>query len=164
MSTTSPEATWMTDLSGTPLADIPLSTLYIPGNNFFSTNSTLKTFSLGSHDSGTYQMNTDLGFAPDIADSPLWVLNTLWFITSNLFLRYSVTQKMSVFAQLTSGVRYLDLRIAKRPEDSELYIVHSFYGPHLARIITDVSIFLQQNPKEVVVLDFQHVHNFDKER
>lgn len=95
-------------------------------------------------------------------ESPLWLLQTFWFITSKIFLAYSLTQKYSITDQLKRGVRYLDLRVGQRPEDGNLYVVHSFYGNKVEVILTQVAEFLEEHSMEVVVIDFQHVHNLNR--
>lgn len=166
-------SSWMASLENTSLAEVPLSELYIPGLfycfSIFPYH--LKSFPslslpslLGSHDSGCYDLNTDYGFAEDLAetDHPLWLLKTFWFVTSRILLAYSLTQRHNISEQLARGVRYLDLRVALRPADGQLYIVHAFYGPRVESIFAQVAAFLDRHPKEVVILDFQHVHNFKK--
>ncbi|KAH9399627.1 transmembrane protein 35, partial [Tyrophagus putrescentiae] len=97
----------------------------------------------GSHDSGAYKLFPKLGFAvdrPDLRGS--WFLNAFHFITYPLVARYSITQRLNVYQQLNAGIRYLDIRIALRPEDNQFYICHNFYGPKLEEILKQMRAYL----------------------
>ncbi len=67
------------------------------------------------------------------------------------------TQNLSTSEQLACGVRYLDLRVAKKKNADVGQIYH---GPlkHqlLSDVLTDVNDFLTLHPTETVLLDFQH--------
>lgn len=74
--------------------------------------------------------------------------------------RYSVTQRLNVYQQLKAGIRYLDIRVALRPENKQFYICHNFYGPKLEEILEQVNAYVKKHPREIVIIDFQHMHNF----
>lgn len=138
-------SSWMAQLKSSALQAEPLYNLCIPG----------------SHDSGAYKLFPKLGFAvdrPDLRGS--WFLNAFHFITYPLVARYSITQRLNVYQQLNAGIRYLDIRIALRPEDNQFYICHNFYGPKLEEILKQMRAYVKQNPTEIIIVDIQHVHNF----
>lgn len=64
------------------------------------------------------------------------------------------TQDKSVYDQLLCGTRYLDLRVNKK--NDEYFICHSIInGQKLSRVLNEVVAFLDENPSEVLFLDFQ---------
>ena len=80
----------------------------------------------GSHDAGTAEM--------------MWAART---------------QDKSIKSQMQCGVRYFDIRVQLK--DGDTFI---FHGPiakgKFEPIIDDVKEFLQNNPSETLILDFQH--------
>lgn len=129
---------WMAD-SKTP-KDMPLSKLAIPG----------------SHDSGTYQLYTDeiydvndfTGIAPTIAGPVIRAM--------------AVTQQADIYSQLMEGNRYIDLRFAK-DQKGRIRIVHTVFGNEATPIFNQISRFLKDHPKEVVIIDIQHINNLNKD-
>lgn len=70
--------------------------------------------------------------------------------------------RLSVKEQLLAGVRYFDLRISHPPgrlwgETSDFNLVHALYGPTVKEFLTELRLFLDRHPKEVVLLDVNHV-------
>lgn len=121
-------------------------------------------FLIGTHDSGAYELSTKTGFAIDRPElqSNLF-LRLFYLIGSQVIHRFSITQKFNVYEQLLLGARYLDIRVGLRPEDKHFYIVHNLYGPRLEIILDQVVRFIAQNEREIVVLDFQHLHGFQSD-
>ncbi len=80
----------------------------------------------GSHDSGTDTMN--------------WL---------------GRTQGYAVGEQLLMGARYFDIRVNKT--DEGLVIFHSIInGRSFDSVLSDIIEFMEENPSEVLILDFQH--------
>ena len=80
----------------------------------------------GSHDAGTAEM--------------MWAART---------------QDKSIKQQLQCGVRYFDIRVQFK--DGDTFIFHGpISGEKFEPIIDDVKEFLQNNPSETLILDFQH--------
>lgn len=77
----------------------------------------------------------------------------------SIVYRWSLTQHLSVKGQLEHGVRYLDLRLCGRPGSPDVYVTHGLYGHRLKDILVEVSEFLEENPKEFLILDFNHFYN-----
>ncbi|WKY03603.1 hypothetical protein Q1695_004950 [Nippostrongylus brasiliensis] len=121
----------------------------------------------GSHDSGsTIDLNVTLPVANDKPfifrqlGRPKWVKNGI--------KRWAVTQSSEIIEQLRLGVRYLDLRISYPPSklrtsNTDFRVVHGLYGAHLNELLADVNSFLEENPKEVVLLDINHLYGFNQE-
>ncbi|GFY43124.1 PI-PLC X-box domain-containing protein DDB_G0293730 [Trichonephila inaurata madagascariensis] len=73
------------------------------------------------------------------------------------FLRYKLTQEVSIFNQLVYGLRYFDLRIGYYEETYDKYFINhnSFKTSHSVMSVLDqVRSFLQKAKKEIVILDF----------
>ena len=65
------------------------------------------------------------------------------------------TQVYSFKQQLETGIRYFDTRVHKKGD--KYFIFHSIIdGVEFPPILKDVSKFLDDNPSEVILLDFQH--------
>ncbi|KAE9417127.1 hypothetical protein Angca_008162, partial [Angiostrongylus cantonensis] len=81
--------------------------------------------------------------------------------------RWAVTQSDSIRRQLDIGVRYLDLRVSYPPSDvrisgTNFRLVHALYGPSIQEVLQQVIEFLEENKREVVILDMNHLFNMDK--
>uniref|UniRef100_A0A671VVL9 Phosphatidylinositol-specific phospholipase C, X domain containing 1 n=1 Tax=Sparus aurata TaxID=8175 RepID=A0A671VVL9_SPAAU len=75
--------------------------------------------------------------------------------------KWAVTQEFTIKHQLDCGVRYCDLRIAHRPNDSstDLYFYHGVY----TTLTVEVKEWLDAHPKEVVILSFSHFLGLSQE-
>ncbi|KAJ7378258.1 PI-PLC X domain-containing protein 2 [Desmophyllum pertusum] len=129
---------------------IPLTDLVIPG----------------SHDSGTFSLDKNTEIGPD---EPC-LIRTLGRCcgccgsggcVKSVVHNWSVTQSKTIYEQLTSGIRYLDLRVAYRSKDKKIHLLHGLYGWTVQRVLDDVNRFVAENPKEIVILDFNHFYNMD---
>lgn len=69
------------------------------------------------------------------------------------------TQDRDTADMLSCGTRYLDLRVSKT-KDGQLKIYHGpFKGVTLNSVFAQITQFLQNNPTEALILDFQHFDN-----
>lgn len=115
----------------------------------------------GTHDSGTYSIRSDSAYGPDREEWQDW-LNRLAYtpafggIAGNIVANWSRTQPSRISAQLNAGIRYFDIRVALH--DLTLCVTHTLLGAPLSEILDDVSTFIKQNPKEIVILDFNHFY------
>ncbi|XP_060079412.1 PI-PLC X domain-containing protein 2-like [Ylistrum balloti] len=135
---------WMGDLPR-PLTQVPLSCLAIPG----------------SHDSGAYGLDKSAGVSIDEPKS-VSVLGSLCCGGGlSVISRWSVTQDLSLGQQLEAGIRYLDLRVCIKPDTADAHFLHGLYGSKVITALHEVIEFLVRNPKEFVILDFNHFHNMD---
>ncbi len=83
----------------------------------------------GSHDSGTYGMT---------------------YLTE--------TQDCSLAEQLDRGIRYFDVRV--NFVDGEYRIFHGpINGAEYTEVLNDIKNFLEKNPTEFIILDYQHFKN-----
>nr|XP_023999245.1 PI-PLC X domain-containing protein 1-like [Salvelinus alpinus] len=73
--------------------------------------------------------------------------------------KWAVTQEATVKEQLDCGVRYLDLRIAHRPNDTstDLYFYHGVYTTlTVETVLQEIRSWLDVHTREVVLLSFSH--------
>jgi hypothetical protein len=70
------------------------------------------------------------------------------------------TQSLSIYQQLTAGIRWFDLR--PRFEDGTFFIHHdSIAGPSLSTVLGDVRKFMAENHRELVLLKLSHFEGID---
>ena len=71
---------------------------------------------------------------------------------------------MTIYEQLRSGIRYLDLRVAYRTADknSEIRVLHGLFGWTIDQVLDEVNRFVANYPKEIVILDFNHFYKMDQ--
>lgn len=136
------EDNWMTQMDAA-LANKPLRTVILPG----------------THDTGTYGINDHSEIAADIDDTLKFWLQFDALKIQHL-KSWSITQNFDVSTQLTSGIRYLDLRLCKTSNGS-LATCHSLVGDNVENILNAVSSFINapNHNKELVILDFNHMGN-----
>ncbi|MCM3748838.1 peptidase inhibitor family I36 protein [Paenibacillus pasadenensis] len=124
----------------------------------------------GTHDTGTGTMNSGSTLAPDAANLLPWLGSIPADLLNKFSLDKSKTQNMNVQGQLNAGIRYLDLRVGPYMYRDGMYLVtdpndlrtmHFLYSEKVSDILGSVKSFLDQNPKEVIVLDFQAFYQMD---
>ncbi|XP_034034842.1 PI-PLC X domain-containing protein 1-like [Thalassophryne amazonica] len=132
---------WMSHLPE-ELLDIPLWNLAIPG----------------SHDSMSFCLDVS---SPLQQSEPrlLKMIDRLfpcW--TRPCVYRWATTQQSVLRDQCDLGVRFLDLRIAKKPaEGSRLLFAHGFYTLiSVKEALEDLASWLDAHPKEVVIVSCSH--------
>lgn len=122
----------------------------------------------GTHDSGTSTLDPDQGIQPDhFLSGPYHLLIGCLSRSRKIILEWAQTQTMSISEQLHAGIRYFDFRLAYHPENYTLNICHGYYGAPINTILNDINDFLEKHPAEIVLLDFQKLHNLrdsDKQR
>ena len=105
----------------------------------------------GSHDAGLYQVSEK---RPAVKDSDV------------------ITQNGDILEQLNAGVRFFDLRFYEK-DPGDIRIGHFFemggnlrghadmgaYGPSIGTVLADVHAFMQNAPKETVILRLSHIKN-----
>ncbi|XP_034736716.1 PI-PLC X domain-containing protein 1 [Etheostoma cragini] len=139
---------WMSALPA-ELWDVPLTDLAIPG----------------SHDAMSYCLDINSPLVPSESDL-FWLLDRLFScFTRPAIFRWATTQDKSIEEQLSMGIRFFDLRVAHKPDDSSshLYFTHVIYT-HLTVLETlaCVSTWLDAHPKEIVILACSHFEGIDE--
>lgn len=115
----------------------------------------------GSHDSCSYSISPQAPISPDNDYSHNPLVKALGPIGKHIIYSWSITQSDTVKQQLYAGIRYFDLRIAtsSSPGNSNLYIVHGLYGYTIDTFFAEAKAFLDEHPREVLLLHFQHFYN-----
>jgi hypothetical protein len=137
------QATWMAD-NASILGQKRLNEIAIPG----------------AHDAGTFGIanakKSDILFGKgDGLSSPDNKRTKQLLSISGLFSKWAKTQERTTSEMLDDGIRYLDLRICVN-EKGILMTCHGIYGASLESILDDVAAFTTKNPREVVILGFNH--------
>lgn len=164
---------WMTCLPST-LQQMPIWDLTLPGKfwqpwsyellttsltvlRFFALlSSSLSSARKGSHDSGSFALESKSGIAPDKPDLRRWWMRVFGFVAYPVVKKWTITQKLNIRQQLESGIRYFDFRAAPKPNDIDLYFVHGLYGPKIIDMCLDINRFLDKHKKEIVIIHIQH--------
>jgi hypothetical protein len=109
----------------------------------------------GSHDAASYSLGRGSAICAARA-------HRLMGLMSFLAAPRARTQEVSLTAQLEAGVRYLDLRICAVPGTTRRFFVHHTYlGAPLEDALEQIDAFSRAHPREVLLLDFQHLSGFE---
>ena len=124
------------------IADKPLNQICLPG----------------AHDSGTYNLTStycrDVNdpFAPDTDNQK----RGLSFLGGLDYSGWAMAQDKTVLQQLTDGIRFIDLCVSG-DKSGNLKACLGLYGVSLQTILNDIASFAQNNPREIVVVELQHL-------
>lgn len=83
-------------------------------------------------------------------------------VSKPIIFNWSITQHDDIKDQLNGGVRYLDLRVATKPADGDIYFLHGLYGSKIYQPLQQVAEWLSSHSNEIVILDFQHFYSFSE--
>ena len=112
----------------------------------------------GSHDSGTFSLDKNMEIGPDEPN----LIRKFGKLVKPVVYNWSVTQSMTIYQQLSSGIRYLDLRVAYRTADKKIRVLHGLFGWTIDQVLDEVNRFVANYPKEIVILDFNHFYKMDQ--
>lgn len=110
----------------------------------------------GAHDAASYSLARRSRACPSR-------INPSAALAAFLFAPRARAQEAPLSAQLAAGVRYLDLRVCAVRDDAggvAFYTHHTFLGAPLAQVLDDLDRFLRAHPREIVIVDFQHLNGF----
>ncbi|KAK3556408.1 hypothetical protein QTP70_008098 [Hemibagrus guttatus] len=104
----------------------------------------------------------------------IWVVSDTFVYCDSVYAVLNTTQhtvcehlqERTVREQLDCGVRYCDLRIAHRPNDSssDLYFYHGVYTTiTVETVLKEIRAWLDAHPKEIVILSFSHFLGLSQE-
>ncbi|MDD2666398.1 MAG: phosphatidylinositol-specific phospholipase C domain-containing protein [Methanocellales archaeon] len=121
----------------------------------------------GSHDSGTYEITPSSYLCLD-ADNQILVFASNVGIAS----QWAKAQSNSILSQLNSGRRYFDIRISDGYYSGLVIkdlsinnvvgspiVCHSVGVTPPSSILDDIKQFISSNPKEIIILNFQHFYH-----
>ena len=107
----------------------------------------------GTHDSGCYEQ---FSLQRNCFDESRGLRTAHTFgartLAKRIANRWARTQHVPIYRQLRMGVRCLDLRVALDARTENYHIVHTFTGPCVSELLEDIKRFLEECPREVVVL------------
>ncbi|XP_067401832.1 PI-PLC X domain-containing protein 1 [Emydura macquarii macquarii] len=129
---------WMSQLPEN-LWDVPLHNLSLPG----------------SHDTMTYCLDKKSAISVNESKLLQWIDKCMPCLIHPIIMKWSKTQELNVLEQLDAGIRYLDFRIAHKPDDPSmnLYFVHMVYTTAVVEdILWEILKWLQTHPREVIIL------------
>jgi hypothetical protein len=111
-----------------------------------------------------------------LTDEPNWMRRASKIFgraTKTIIFRWARCQRSTCQQQLQQGIRYFDIRLAKFQEKKKekneskvsesVRVIHGLFGAEIGALLTDIDKFLDQHKGEVVILDFQHIFDFQKE-
>ncbi|KAM3850039.1 PI-PLC X domain-containing protein 1-like [Diretmus argenteus] len=136
---------WMSALPE-QLQNIPLWNLAIPG----------------IHDAMSYDLDVNSSIMePDV----LIKLSKLPCVRQIVY-KLAITQESTIREQLDAGIRYFDLRIARKPKDSNptrVYFSHGLYTrTDVETVLKDVNDWAERHPKEILILALSHFRGIDE--
>jgi len=151
---------WMTNLPEA-VRSLPISRLSIPG----------------SHNSFTYSLTKSGKAGPDQPECIRKISALFPSIASRILIRWGICQHKLVTYQLENGVRYFDIRLealnglenVENETEMEIesqrshQILHCLLGSQIQPILLEIKSFLSAHSKEVVILDLQHLYQFEPE-
>ncbi|CAM4626026.1 hypothetical protein PO909_005568 [Leuciscus waleckii] len=138
---------WMSCLPE-KLWDVPLTKLSIPG----------------SHDAMSYCLDITSPLLRSESDTFRLLDGVFCRFTRPAIYRWATTQVQDIVEQLTAGIRYFDLRIANKQNDSskELYFTHVIYThATVIKTLQTVASWLESHPKEIVILACRQFEGLD---
>ncbi|XP_026219184.1 PI-PLC X domain-containing protein 1-like [Anabas testudineus] len=139
---------WMSSLPE-ELLDVPLWNLAIPG----------------SHDSMSFCLDVS---SPVLRSEPCLLRLTDWLFpcwTRPCIYRWATTQQSVLSDQCDLGIRFLDLRIARKPAGgSKLFFAHGIYTLITVKeALGELATWLDAHPKEIVIISCSHFESLSDE-
>ncbi|XP_051283761.1 PI-PLC X domain-containing protein 1 [Dicentrarchus labrax] len=139
---------WMSRLPE-ELLDVPLWNLAIPG----------------SHDSMSFCLDVS---SPVLKSEPCFLRGVDWLFpcwTRPCVSRWATTQQSVLSDQCDLGVRFLDLRIARKPAGGrKLFFAHGIYTLITVKeALDELATWLDAHPKEIVIIFCSHFDSLTDE-
>ncbi|XP_041055929.1 PI-PLC X domain-containing protein 1-like isoform X2 [Carcharodon carcharias] len=120
----------------------------------------------GSHDSMTYCLDLNSPIKP--SDKVLNYLDrVIPCITRPEIYKWCRTQESSITEQLEAGIRFFDLRVAHKPNDTSdhLYFVHGIFTTvTVLEALKEFRLWLETHPKEVVILACRFIDKMNEQQ
>ncbi|XP_030606882.1 PI-PLC X domain-containing protein 1-like isoform X2 [Archocentrus centrarchus] len=139
---------WMSRLPE-ELLDVPLWNLALPG----------------SHDSMSFCLDVS---SPVLRSQSCLLRLTDWLLpccTRRCVYRWATTQQSVLIYQCDLGIRFLDLRIARKPTGgSKLFFAHGIYTVMTVKeALYELAGWLDAHPKEIVIVSCSHFESLSDE-
>ena len=120
----------------------------------------------GAHDAGTFAIESSKDSDLKDESSPdSKKVKRIFSLLGPVFDDWAKTQERNTLQMLGDGIRYLDIRVCVNKQ-GVLMTCHGVYGASLELILDDVKTFTDKNPREIVLLGFNHFwdHAYQTER
>lgn len=114
---------------------------------------------LGAHDAFSHEIDISSPVDEKSADSLM--TGFIGRLIKGFSIRQSKTQVVSANELLKSGIRYLDMRLSYNELEEAYYTTHNYYSSKLEEVLSEITLFLGENPGEFIILDLQHVYGVD---
>ncbi|KAK0140181.1 PI-PLC X domain-containing protein 1 [Merluccius polli] len=116
----------------------------------------------GSHDSMGYDLDMDSSIVEP--DSLVHWSHLHW--VRSLVRDWATTQEVNIIQQLDAGVRYFDLRVARKLNDTNptrLYFYHGLYThSDVETVLGMFNDWAERHPKEILVLALSHFKGMEE--
>ena len=117
----------------------------------------------GSHDSASHKINGSSQLSPGCES---WAKTLSSIVGSSVvqthYASWTKCQTYDVATQLLNGIRYLDLRVCT--VGGELWVCHAQLSVLLSTVLDEVVQFVRSiGTQEIILLDFQQLHDFSRE-
>lgn len=114
----------------------------------------------GAHDAGTFAIaaskNTGISLGDsDGLSSPDNKKVKQFLSIGSIFSGWAKTQERTTAQMLADGIRYFDIRVCV-DNKGVLMSCHGLYGASVASMLDDIKTFTDKNPRELVLLGFNH--------
>jgi len=130
------------------LQNVPINCLAIPG----------------SHDTFSYTVKATNDIAPGVDNIVKDLAKLFGHSAKKIIYNWSVTQHLDIYEQLCHGIRYIDVRISYCAKTDSFRFVHGLYGACIDDEFDKINRFLAENPKEIILMDINHLYEMDDER
>jgi hypothetical protein len=112
-----------------------------------------------THDTGSFAIDKAKYkggiFGTRVVTSPDTKPLTQFLARGSIFADWAKTQERTTREMLDDGVRYFDIRVCV-DEKGTLMTCHGLYGASLGAMLDDIKLFADKNPKEFILLGFNH--------
>jgi hypothetical protein len=107
----------------------------------------------GSHDACAYKLSSTevTPFAPTQLNS-CFAKHCCCCVGQN----YAVAQTGSLYDQLLSGSRYLDMRVTFDEKKQLLRTEHALYGLPIDQLFQQIALFIKEHPTEIIIMHLRH--------
>lgn len=112
---------------------------------------------LGAHDAFANEINIFSELDPYESNSIMQGLTGI--LVKGFIVKQSVTQISEASTLLERGVRYLDIRLTY--DEENWWTKHNYLSGEFSPIAGQIKSFLDKNPGEFLILDFQHISGVD---
>lgn len=112
---------------------------------------------LGAHDAFTSKINIFSELDPYETNGVMQGFTGL--LIKGFIVKQAVTQVSDASTLLDKGVRYLDIRLSYFEEN--WYTKHNYLSEEFVTVTSQIITFLDENPGEFLVLDFQHIDGLE---